>query len=89
MRDWNDRRKRIFMRASHRGMKEMDILLGRYAQDALSDLDESQLDALETLMDESDQDLFLWVTGQRAAPPVHMGALEHIRNHHGIKSESS
>lgn len=51
-----------------RGIKEMDIILSRYADDRLLDLTAPQLDIYEALLSENDQDLYQWVTGQVSAP---------------------
>lgn len=51
-----------------RGIKEMDIILSRYADDRLAALDAAQLDLYDALLSENDQDLYQWVTGQVAAP---------------------
>ncbi|GGE79569.1 succinate dehydrogenase assembly factor 2 [Stappia taiwanensis] len=62
------RRKRILYRCQHRGMKEMDILLGGFAQHRLAELKPEELDILETLMDVPDQDLFSWMIGRVPVP---------------------
>ena len=54
-----NRRKRLKMRSGRRGMKEMDLILGAYAQARLADLPASTLDRYEALLDENDQDLLL------------------------------
>ena len=51
-----------------RGIKEMDIILSRYADARLAHLDAAQLDLYDALLSENDQDLYQWVTGQVAAP---------------------
>lgn len=58
------RRKRLRYRAWHRGTKEMDLVLGPYANAHLDGLDKAGLDRLETLMNEEDTDLLKWVMGQ-------------------------
>lgn len=63
-----NRLKRIKIRAWRRGIKEMDLLIGGYADAHLADMDVAQLDALEDLMDENDQDLLAWATGQQEVP---------------------
>ncbi len=68
------RLKRLYMRSIRRGIKEMDIILGRYADTRLPDLDEASLDTYDALLSENDQDLYQWVTGQ-AAPPVALASL--------------
>jgi len=62
------RLKRVSMRSHRRGIKEMDIILGRFADDRLVGLDGRALDTYEALLEENDQDLYQWVTGQDVAP---------------------
>ena len=62
------RRKQLLYRASHRGIKEMDIMLGGFAAGRIAELRETELDALETLMRESDKDLLTWFTGEVMIP---------------------
>ena len=64
------RRKRLKYRANHRGIKEMDIILGGFANARLDKLTKSELDAFEALMEESDRDLLIWFTGE-ADFPIH------------------
>ncbi|WGH78091.1 FAD assembly factor SdhE [Jannaschia ovalis] len=61
--------KRMRIRAWRRGIKEMDLILGGYANDRLAGLSAEGLDLFEALLGENDQDLFAWVTGQAAPPP--------------------
>jgi antitoxin CptB len=63
-----NRLKRLAMRAERRGILEMDLILGQFARSALGGLDGPGLDAFEALLEENDQDLLDWVTGQRPAP---------------------
>jgi antitoxin CptB len=63
-----DRLKRMRMRSWRRGTKEMDLILGPYADKMLSDMDDAALDLYDALLSENDQDLYRWVTGQEAAP---------------------
>ena len=65
----DDRLKRLRMRCWRRGMKEMDLILGPFADARLAGLDDPSLSLLEAMMEENDQDLFQWATGQAAAPP--------------------
>ncbi|GKY90220.1 succinate dehydrogenase assembly factor 2 [Sinisalibacter aestuarii] len=62
------RLKRLAMRSSRRGIKEMDIILGRYAAARLAGMDGAALDSYEALLNENDHDLYQWVTGQVPAP---------------------
>ncbi|SRR5690606_23268633 len=62
------RRRKLLYRAGHRGMKEMDLLLGGYVESHIRDLSNEALGVLERLLDESDQDLLAWMTGQKPVP---------------------
>ena len=63
-----DRLKRLKMRSWRRGTKEMDLILGNWADARLGPLDEARLDLYDSLLSESDTDLYQWVTGAAAAP---------------------
>lgn len=69
----DDRRKRILYRSRHRGMQETDLLLGGFAERHLADLSNDQLARFAALLEESDNDLFNWITGKELPPP----ALDH------------
>jgi antitoxin CptB len=62
------RRRRLRYRAWHRGTKEMDLVLGPFADAHLERFGTPELDRLETLMDEEDTDLLKWVMGQEPVP---------------------
>lgn len=68
------RLKRLKMRSMRRGIKEMDIILTRFAEARLERLSPQELDRFEALLEENDQDLYQWVTGQ-SAPPQALGLL--------------
>lgn len=63
------RRKRLLFRSWHRGTREIDLLLGSFAERHLASLSEAQLDRYEALLGNDDGDLFDWITG-RAMPPM-------------------
>ena len=62
------RRKRLRFRSWHRGTREMDLLVGNFADANLASFDDAQLDRFEALLLESDPDLYNWMIG-RADPP--------------------
>lgn len=62
------RRKRLKFRAWHRGMKEVDLILGPFADDAADRLDEKDLEDFELLLSVPDNDLYDWLCG-RSPPP--------------------
>ncbi|HEX4768396.1 MAG TPA: succinate dehydrogenase assembly factor 2 [Lichenihabitans sp.] len=63
------RRRRIAFRAWHRGTREMDLILGRFADVELSRLSAPELDAFEALMEHPDPELYRWVSGEASPPP--------------------
>lgn len=68
------RLKRMKMRSWRRGTKEMDLVLGPFADAHLPALAPEELDLYEALLAENDQDLMAWILGQ-AAPPQHLAGL--------------
>ena len=64
----DERLKRMVMRSWRRGTKEMDLILGPYANARLEGLDPARLELFDALLLENDQDLYLWVTGAKAPP---------------------
>jgi antitoxin CptB len=62
------RLKRLSMRSMRRGIKEMDIILSRYAELRLESFDDAMLDRYDALLSENDQDLYQWVSGQKQPP---------------------
>jgi antitoxin CptB len=63
------RRKRLLFRSWHRGTRESDLILGRFAEAHLARFDEAQLDRYEALLDCPDADIFDWIAGRAAPPP--------------------
>ena len=62
------RRKRLLWRSSHRGIREMDLLMGGFAKARLSTMTESELSAFEDIIELPDQELLSWVTGEARVP---------------------
>ncbi|WP_245895387.1 succinate dehydrogenase assembly factor 2 [Devosia submarina] len=69
--DISMRRKKLRYRAWHRGTREMDLVLGPYADAHTENMDDAALDRLEALMSEEDPPLLKWVMGQET-PPDHI-----------------
>jgi antitoxin CptB len=65
------RRKRLLYQSRYRGRLESDLLFGSFAARHLPSLSGAQLDRYEALLEESDQDLFAWITGQQPVPQRH------------------
>jgi antitoxin CptB len=60
--------KRLSMRSMRRGIKEMDIILSAYANAELPRMSDDKIALYDALLDENDQDLYSWVTGQTIPP---------------------
>ena len=66
--DLDPRRRKILFRAWHRGMREMDLIMGRFADDAVAGCSDAELDEFERLIEVLDRDLLSWVTGEASVP---------------------
>ena len=60
--------KRLIYRSRYTGTKETDILLGSFAARHLAELEESLLDEYEALIENSDPDLYMWMSGRKPVP---------------------
>jgi antitoxin CptB len=65
------RRKRLLWRATHRGIKEMDILLGGFVTRHLEAFTAVDVAELEAIMEIPDQEMLSWATKQQPIPPQH------------------
>lgn len=63
--------KRLKMRSMRRGIKEMDLILPPYADVHLPTMDDAELSLYEQMLNESDHDLYQWVTRQVAPPEIY------------------
>lgn len=63
------RRKRLRFRAWHRGTRETDLILGRFADAYAASFTAEDIAAFERLLEVPDRDLLDWVTGAVSAPP--------------------
>jgi len=64
-------RKRLLFRSGHRGLKEMDLLLGGFAARYLAEFSSEQLALYDALLEENDPSLYGWITGREAPPAEH------------------
>jgi antitoxin CptB len=63
------RRRKVLFRAWHRGMRETDLILGRFADATIADLSDAELDDFEQLLEVQDQDVLGWLLGDFGVPP--------------------
>ncbi|HQX27733.1 MAG TPA: succinate dehydrogenase assembly factor 2 [Alphaproteobacteria bacterium] len=62
------RRKRLVYRAWHRGTREMDLILGSFADKNVAGFSDAELDEFEGLLQLQDPDLYNWITGTEPVP---------------------
>jgi len=79
--DRASRLKRLYFRSWHRGTREMDLLLGRFAERHLDQLNDVELGQYEALLGAADPDLYGWIAGETLPPqPFDNAVLERIKN---------
>jgi antitoxin CptB len=65
----DERRRRLLFRCWHRGTREMDLILGRFADAEIASLRDDELAQLERLIEVPDPDLYAAMTGDKPLPP--------------------
>jgi antitoxin CptB len=63
------RRRKVLFRAWHRGMRETDLILGRFADAAIADLSDAEIGDFEQLLEATDRDVLAWLLGEYGVPP--------------------
>jgi len=77
-----NKRKRLIFRSDHRGIKEMDLILGSFARKNVPDFTEDELAQFDDLLKENDPDLYNWITGKEPPPAnVVNGVFEKLQKH--------
>ena len=61
-------RKKLLFRAWHRGIREMDLILGRFADAHLAGMEANELEEFAFLLEVFDRDLIQWFTGETETP---------------------
>ena len=74
------RLRRLAMRSMRRGIKEMDVILSRFAELHLGGLDDAMLDSYDALLRENDHDLYYWVSGVQEPPETFAPLVARIRD---------
>jgi len=75
------RRRRLLFRSWHRGTREMDLIMGRFADATIGELTEAEVDEFEQLSEQPEPDLYAWITGERPVPPEHdTGVFQKLRS---------
>lgn len=69
------RRRKLLFRSWHRGTREMDLILGEFADRAIDRLTDAELDEYEAVIELEDTDLLAWIIGEKPVPPIHDTAM--------------
>jgi antitoxin CptB len=69
------RRRRVLFRSWHRGIREMDLIMGRFSDAHIAELTDAELDEYERLMELRDQEVLSWIDGTGVVPPDYDTAL--------------
>jgi antitoxin CptB len=69
------RRRRALFRAWRRGTRELDLLLGPFADAHIGDLGDHDLADFEALLDAPEGDVFAWLTKREPVAPEHATAV--------------
>jgi antitoxin CptB len=84
------RRRRLLFRAWRRGVRETDLILGRFADAHIDTLDEAALDHFERLIEAPNAELYAWVVGIESVPADHDTAvLAKLRDFHAQAGNKS
>ncbi len=65
------RRRRIVFRAWRRGTREMDLIMGGFADDNIAKLSSDEVDEFEKIIELPDLDLYRWINGEASVPEEH------------------
>ncbi len=85
-----NKRKRLIFRSWHRGMREMDLIMGSFANKNVPEFSVEELDCYEELLHNNDPDIYDWLTA-RAEPPANVKTtvLEKLLAHHYASNRAS
>lgn len=88
--DLETRRRRAVYRATHRGTREMDWLMGRYAEKTLPGMDEDQLARFEQFLSLPDPELQKWLMAPDAPTDIEFADLiEEVRQFHKVDGDGN
>ena len=68
MEDFSTFQKKLFYKSTHRGSKEMDLILGKFAHKYLSLFNEDELVMLEAILEMDDNDIYQYALNKKEIP---------------------
>lgn len=69
----NERRRKLNFRAWRRGFREMDLIMGQFADQHIETMSESELQEFEKLLSTPDWEVYAWIVGNKPVPPNYAG----------------
>ena len=69
----DERKRKLNFRAWRRGFKEMDLIMGQFADRHVPEMSDGQLDEFERLLATPDWEVYAWLTGTKTVPPNYAG----------------
>jgi antitoxin CptB len=82
-----DKRKRLQFRSWHRGTRELDLIMGTFADRSLRELSDAELDFYDQILTHPDPDLYNWVTGVETVPANLMNSvMERLLRHRVVSN---
>lgn len=79
-----NKRKRLLFRSWHRGTRELDLLMGRFAERHLPAMSAAELDLYDAILTHPDPDLYNWITGQEDVPANYLNPVMEMLLAHKI-----
>ena len=69
----NERKRKLKFRAQRRGFREMDLIMGQFADAHIAAMSDAELDEFERLLATPDWDVYAWIIGNKPVPPNYTG----------------
>jgi len=82
------KRERLRFRSWHRGTREMDLLLGRFADTHIHAMTPDQLTQYEAILELGDPDLYTWIAGREPVPAEHDGEVLRLLCTHSLSGKA-
>ena len=76
--DSDVRLRRLTLRSGRRGLRELDLVLGQFAERHLRRLSPESLSLYEQLLDEEDKCVLDWMTGSPGCPEKYVELIKRI-----------
>lgn len=69
----DERRRKLNFRAWRRGFREMDLIMGQFADQHIGAMPENELQEFERLLATPDWEVYAWIVGNKPVPPNYAG----------------